>query len=473
MANLGPQIAPRARRRVSEGRQVVALTLTTLLVIAVVALGTALFTTVATPTALLAVGMLAWSLDSAWFSPLPAGVGGSVGALLVGAAIFRARMDGSQPRGVPRIAWFPAGAAFVGLLLSPFALAPTNSARDAIEVMIMGLLVVLVARWVAVDSVVKGLFVGLTFPVLASAGLWITGISMPGAGLRFSGVTGNPNHLGILAFIWVALSFGIGRYVVFFTAPLGLYLVLLTGSRGSTLALVAALIAGFWVRSRGRAQTATGRIGRRLLIALTAGLVVLLVYLQVRNASNTDPALTVLRTDDSGRLDAAAGAWSLFQERPWSGYGFGVLGVEQAAGAHFWPVTIAVQMGVLGLALFGILLVSILRTPWPSSPTLAALVFSAIASWISESWPLGAGSMTTAAFWLAVASLASRPQQPASQSGFKPPARHPQPDAEPMNARRGPSMQVMQTAPQTTTEHLDREGVRDAGAWPRAGATAS
>lgn len=359
--------------------------------------------------ALLTVGMLAWSLGSTWFSPLQRGEGAVIGGILLMAASAKSRLVSLRES---RVVWFPVAAGSLALLLAPILPQGAAGLRDPAQILTMGVVIIVVARQVPSSTAIPAYFKALTILAISSLAMWVVGIHDPESGTRFSGIAGNPNLLGIVAFLWVALSFEVGRRATLASAPLAASLVLLSGSRGSAFALAAALIAGLWVQAGSSESARSWRHVYRSALVASAAALGLGVAAQIRNQPD-GPTIELLRSTDSGRLLAVTERWQLFTERPWTGYGF----AEQLfAGKATSPVLIgdvpgvlALQLGIFGLVLFTVFVVGMLTTRWRTSPALAALIFSTLTSWAAEAWILGAGAMTTAVFWLSLAALTARP----------------------------------------------------------------
>lgn len=364
---------------------------------------------------LLVIGVLAWSLGSAWFSPIPPGLGALGGSLLIVAAIAKTRKRYGRRYVESRLVWFPLVISAVGALLALYQPKRADLLADAANAAAMGLLVVMAARYIKGSDLIHAMFIAMTILGLTSLAMLFSGVRNPEDVDRFSGVTSNPNHLGIVAFMWVALSFAISRKATIWVVPAAAVLVLLSGSRGGAVALAVSLAAGFWAQARSEGSSSNGNIGRRALVIVSIVVLAFAIGIVIHSARNADSGIALLRTGDSGRSLAWSDRWQLIQERPWTGYGFGSPDLGDLSGSVILigdaASVLALQVGLVGLLLFAALTVGfIFRTRWWESPALSSLIFAAVVSWSVEAWILGVGAMTTAVFWLSVGALTQSPR---------------------------------------------------------------
>ena len=352
------------------------------------------------PGFLLVLGFIVWSMGFTWILGVPRALAVSGGLILIAASIFKLQRENGSSRRPHPVAYFPLAMAVLGIVLIPWATYPEFPQ----SVVALGVLTLLAARTIPAELLTRSAFVATSF--LAALNFALLLLRQPEAYLagRFQGIAENPNGLGSFTFLWVALSFGISRRAVLIVTPLATILAVASGSRGGTLALIAAVAAGVWVGGlagrRGR-----GRWVARILLGVT--LVSLAWYIH-RLFGGADSALSdaaLLRTIDSSRVDVAAESWSRFLEKPLTGWGMGQ--TDLAFEAHVQPVTIAYQVGVIGLVLFFALAVTMVLTRWRHSPALAALVFGSLVAWTAESWILSTSDLALI-FWMALATLTSQ-----------------------------------------------------------------
>ena len=129
-------------------------------------------------------------------------------------------------------------------------------------------------------------------------------------------------------------------------------------------------ISGFAALLAGLGMVAILRWGwRGLAAAAGIGAVALAVLVIAGGAPTSDIEDT--RSIDAGHQDLLTGGLDLFEDRPLAGYGAGAFGrafydeIEPGARttvSHSEPVTVAAEQGLLGLAVYGALLVSALLT---------------------------------------------------------------------------------------------------------------
>ena len=230
---------------------------------------------------------------------------------------------------------------------------------------------------------------------------------------RFQGLMSNPNYAGILAAVAIAL----GVYLLAETTALrrlmilGLFVIhattlLWSGSRGALAALVLALVA----ISLGRA----GRRVRRLTLGLGL-LAAVVVPLVVPVAEITNNVLFT-RADKgvdvtSGRLQIWASLLHKWQEQPILGTGFRTIEeINASTGlvAHNIYLSFLVELGLVGIAIFGIVVVSTLAAGarQGTSALLLAPAVTVLAIELTESSIHGFGNATALTSWIALLSCA-------------------------------------------------------------------
>ncbi len=202
---------------------------------------------------------------------------------------------------------------------------------------------------------------------------------------RATGPFGNPNSFGQLlayaiaaAAAWFAATHTV-RVRVGLLAAIGIMLlaVSLSLSRGAAATLLAGLVALAFAR------------GRAIGFAAVAGALALVVVgypllvdwrLTTEAGSASSAAAAQLAASDAGRLGAILAGPALFATSPIFGIGFGQykylsgLVTDQGAGlvAHNWYGTVLAEQGMLGIALWLLLLVTVGLWLWsrPARPRL-------------------------------------------------------------------------------------------------------
>lgn len=189
---------------------------------------------------------------------------------------------------------------------------------------------------------------------------------------RFSVSNTDPNDYALILALAIPMAWdlfanqrGYVRVLNLLCIPLALVGIILTGSRGGSLAAAVALLViplGFM---------SLDRFGRRTILALlVAGLLAVPFFwtdIVTTVGSNIDRISTLGEELSSGTLNDRAIIWDLgmeaFGERPLTGVGGGAFpaAIEKAAGvrelAHNTFISVAVEMGLVGLLLFGSVLV--------------------------------------------------------------------------------------------------------------------
>jgi O-antigen ligase len=189
---------------------------------------------------------------------------------------------------------------------------------------------------------------------------------------RFSVSNTDPNDYALILALAIPMAWdlfanqrGFVRVLNLLCIPLVLVGIILTGSRGGSLAAAVALLVvplGFM---------ALDRFGRRTILALLlAGLLAVPFFwgdIVTTVGSNIERISTLGEELSSGTLNDRAIIWDLgmeaFGERPLTGVGGGAFpaAIEKAAGvrelAHNTFISVAVEMGLVGLLLFGSVMV--------------------------------------------------------------------------------------------------------------------
>jgi O-antigen ligase len=213
---------------------------------------------------------------------------------------------------------------------------------------------------------------------------------------RATGPFGNPNAFGQLIAYGMTLALGLiviasrWRYRVplaLVSAVLG-YALFISLSRGALAALAAGVIVIAFFRSR-RTGIAT------ILIAAVLAAIIYPAFVSWRltnlEGAADRAAYQQLADSDGGRLEAVLAAPALFALSPVFGIGFGqykfmtaqVTENRLSIVAHNWYGTVFAEQGLLGVALWGLLLLSVVvalrRRPPPQQQTGAAVLASIVA----------------------------------------------------------------------------------------------
>jgi O-antigen ligase len=224
----------------------------------------------------------------------------------------------------------------------------------------------------------------------------------------------NSNYYGLLAAVASVMTFalatrrtGVSRLAWLASSAVLALGTVLSFSRGATLALAIGLVAVIWSRSRRAGVLA-------LVVAATAGITVLPLLVDTRLSITTGGVYaqptTELAQSDSFRTDAAAAGVRLFIENPFSGVGFGqfrfhaqrYVGGNPTSYPHSTWIKVAAEQGLVGIAVFGALVVTalavMLTRRHPLLPVvLAGLIAYAIAGTFLE--PL-ISLQTTGFLWI-------------------------------------------------------------------------
>jgi len=220
-------------------------------------------------------------------------------------------------------------------------------------------------------------------------------------GDRFSGLLGNPNGLGIYAFMFFALVKVIFTYHShLFTRKekLGVYAIILlslilSGSRGGMFATMLFML-GWYLFGKSK------RLGFVIMISLLVSYQLILANLdQIASAFGLEAFLRVeTLSSGSGRLVAREFAFSRIQSNYWLGKGFGYAeylmklyaedfkGTEHQGNVHNSYLTIWLDTGLVGLIAFCYgWLINFIQAA-RMSPVIWALLFGLLLSTSVESW---------------------------------------------------------------------------------------
>ncbi|MFG1884820.1 O-antigen ligase family protein [Micromonospora sp. NPDC049102] len=217
----------------------------------------------------------------------------------------------------------------------------------------------------------------------------------------------NPNYTayslvtGVVVAVAVARAGGLSRRLrlaVLAAIPLLAYAVVWNGTRGALMALV--LVAGYLLAARAAPRVAWTSIAvaaPALLIAIPFGVYgdSRLLWLQEFFARRDD--------NMSGRLYLWALARQVWEGHIWTGIGPGMFPTVTGIGAHSVPLTIAVELGAVGLALFAALGVAVLVGPAGSGTVGKCLAGVLVLAWLpillSGHWELSPAGWLVAALW--------------------------------------------------------------------------
>lgn len=220
-------------------------------------------------------------------------------------------------------------------------------------------------------------------------------------GIRFSGLLGNPNGLGIYAFLFFALvSVIFTHHSVLFTKmeKLGVYAIILislvfSGSRGGMFAAMLFML-GWYLFGKSK------RLGFIVMISLLVSYQLILSNLdQVAAVLGLEAFLRIeTLSSGAGRLVAQNFALDQIQKQYWMGKGFGFaeylmklnakefIGTEHQGNVHNSYLTIWLDTGLIGLLAFCYgWLVNFVRAA-RMSPLVWALFFGLLLSTSVESW---------------------------------------------------------------------------------------
>lgn len=242
---------------------------------------------------------------------------------------------------------------------------------------------------------------------------------------RTSGVFHNPNTLGLMAmqaaflvFYWWQKESGVIRKVLFVALISIVAVLLLSGSRASSLGLAVGAVV--YARS-------AARLERRKLRAIFHLAVVGVMLLVVTDSMFPGFFDSLLRTDTSSRTILWERAWIVAQDNIVLGVGFCAsdevfrrdarylrsVGIY-LFGPHSSLMRLLVDLGLVGVALAGWAFFSILTRAWRYLPyfddpllgaTLYAAVIASLTNSLFESWLFGFGSAPTVPFWLLLSLL--------------------------------------------------------------------
>lgn len=255
---------------------------------------------------------------------------------------------------------------------------------------------------------------------------------------RYQGIFHNPNTVGALV---AALFFpsllvynAFKQKTLIFIPPLFLLLLVLSGSRSSTIALIISSFLVLCLKGIRNIKFLSRLVPRGIgIIYLMVTLVLFLVSTGKINNDSTASSLlprqlnleasTTTTTTFNGREELWSIAWALFKDHPILGYGFNGtrtaleqyrdngLYNHQATQLHNSYLEMFVDLGIVGSIFFGIILFNILRGVWrqlDTAPLLGASVISPLLLANGESALFGLSSLVAIIFWMVVMMLFSQ-----------------------------------------------------------------
>jgi hypothetical protein len=273
--------------------------------------------------------------------------------------------------------------------------------------------------------------------ILANLVLLVARVPWASSGGRLHGFLENPNTIGVVTSVAIPLAVGLaatakrpsGRAWWALIIVSGLVVLFAASSRGGLFAIVVGVIA-FAIQSRRLALKAWNRFivngdAEGVGFALLLTVLVLTVLASVVPLSHF-PLLDRLTFTDSGRSSAWVEMVHLWQERPLTGWGFGITdqllptymqsvkSVFTGATAHNAYVQVLFELGPMGIGIVaGVIALALKNLRTPSGDYFEAAVFGGVVSGASnqlfESGLTSAGSVIAFNFWLLVlASIALR-----------------------------------------------------------------
>jgi O-antigen ligase len=265
------------------------------------------------------------------------------------------------------------------------------------------------------------------FVILSNLVMWVAGLNLGRGGPRFSGWTDNPNTLALMmAPAMIVLAAQIlerRRGWQLWSAPvllIGLFLLLLTDSRGGMLWVAMAALAFFAYRQG---------VGLSFWISVVLGALALYFW------GDLSDFLAAAANRDTGRISAdvlsgRSEMWEIgaarFFEKPLTGFGPGMsetlltegpaLRTAQGVQFHNSYLTVLVETGVVGAVavllvvaiaiLSGVRGSSLLRNQgtmlWPSRALPWVILVSALGHAFFETWFMSPGNANTFVLWTCV-----------------------------------------------------------------------
>ncbi len=398
-----------------------------------------------------------------------------LGSLLVAAGALALRRRGGAAR-------WPAGDLTLLLVLWVLAAASTlwsvtrsGTAQDVVGlgVVLCFLLATRAWRWQHRGDVIgDAVWIHYVIAALTALALLIT---LSGADWvfgdygRWRGLTSNANYAGMVASIafpigyWLAVERRGRARAVFVVTTLVLATAIgLSGSRGAALAALASIVVVHVIARRGVRSLVAWGLSVFLLVSVAVGAGAVARAFNPSTAppqatastapaqpsgspapgptqpSVLSPSPTPSATEEpsfgrqeengsditSGRLHIWSVLIDAWKHRPLLGYGYGATAsVPGADGltAHNLVLQVLVELGLAGLAVFGALIVVLVRqADWRALPALTAAVAGIAVMELTESSILGMGGPTAVSAWLLVLALASgvlRDEQEPAESG--------------------------------------------------------
>ncbi len=206
--------------------------------------------------------------------------------------------------------------------------------------------------------------------------------------------------LGVPFALWLLRTWpGRWRFLNGLYLPLAVWAITLSGTRTAMIASFPVLV--FALSELGRLR---GRSRRWALAVLIPAAIVAANFLPSASIARLGTAQSSIASGDlNGRVDIWASGLEAFRIRPWAGFGAGAFpaAIETGRAAHSTYLTVAVELGVVGLVLFGLMCVLVLvtvgRMPrrmrglWAATVLVVAIVSIAL-SWSTrkQTWLVAA-----------------------------------------------------------------------------------
>lgn len=238
--------------------------------------------------------------------------------------------------------------------------------------------------------------------------------------LRTSGPMLNPNGIGVLGALMAPAAYyllksgcGMKKYWVFCVVTF-ILMLLMSGSRGSLISLIAAFIV---------VAISSKKKSRNAYLFISIGAVMMLGLLALDSDSINNFMHTYIRRDSlstgSGRLEAWGSALEILKLSPWVGYGFGVedrifnyYGVRflehHGSAVHNSYLGLSIQVGIPAAIIFYVPLILVtirsykncIRYGDKHEVILVACIVAGLTLGIWESWLYSAGSTASLPFWI-------------------------------------------------------------------------
>lgn len=360
---------------------------------------------IASPTLLLAVGLSLLVFNMSWLGEdgmglafLLAGVGTSTLAVVKSFSSRRGQLP------VPRLLQLPLCVGTAGLLLSLLAEDPADAASVSAGLVLMGWLLIQALTNIPAREVGNAVFSAVTFASLLSLLTIVLSVEQDNHFGRSVGVFENPNQLGMMSGLWCVLALSRRRAWVV-VVPIALTIIVLSDSRGSLFATTVAIVGWLWMGGTSiRPRRTRYLLTTRMMVTLFLGALVLgLSSLMGQAVGSIDSG--VLRASDSGRIELLQIGLERFAQRPFAGWGLGTERIEGVLQPHLLPLSMGVQLGIVGLVISAISIVLLVSIMKERDPGLVAIALFGLVSMLFEAWLFGTGNMTAWGFWFGLGAI--------------------------------------------------------------------